>query len=143
MPRSRRRYRDRPAAGVRFAFGDAVEVIGKIEEQIQRKQFLRFENLLLLMNQLGARVGVVCARTAREQAHAIDAWRKQYRGEARVKDDSAITDADIASSNLVLFGDPANNAILAKVAAKFPIQMASKGRRKPRQGLGFSIFRPC
>jgi hypothetical protein len=63
----------------------------------------------------------VGAWTLHEQAHAIDAWRKQYRGEARVKDDSAITDADIASSNLVLFGDPSSNAILAKIAAKLPI----------------------
>ncbi|HET6248324.1 MAG TPA: prolyl oligopeptidase family serine peptidase [Tepidisphaeraceae bacterium] len=57
-----------------------------------------------------------------EEAHAIDAWRKQFRGEARVKDDSAVTDADIAGSNLVLWGDPSSNAILAKIADKLPIK---------------------
>ena len=64
---------------------------------------------------------------AHEQAHAIDAWRKQFRGEARVKDDSAITEADIASSNLVLWGDPSSNAILAKIAGKLPIRWDAAG----------------
>ncbi len=61
------------------------------------------------------------AWVAKEQAHAIEHWRKQFRGEARVKDDTAITDADIAGSNLVLWGDPSSNAVLAKVAARLPI----------------------
>jgi hypothetical protein len=64
---------------------------------------------------------------AKEEAHAIDAWRKQFRGEARVKDDSAITDADIASSNLVLWGDPASNSVLAKIAGKLPILWDAQG----------------
>src|SRR5262249_35791842 len=33
----------------------------------------------------------------KEMAHAIDHWRKQFRGDARVRDDSSITDADIAA----------------------------------------------
>jgi pimeloyl-ACP methyl ester carboxylesterase len=58
----------------------------------------------------------------REQAHAITHWRQQFRGEAIVKDDKAITDADIAESNLVLWGDPSSNAVLAKIADKLPIK---------------------
>ncbi len=42
--------------------------------------------------------------------HATDHWRKQFRGDAPVKDDTEITDADIANSNLVLWGDPMSNA---------------------------------
>jgi len=49
-------------------------------------------------------------------------WRRQFRGDAPIKDDSSISDADIASSNLVLWGDPQSNAILAKLADKLPIQ---------------------
>ena len=60
--------------------------------------------------------------TAGEMAHAIDQWRKQFRGEARVKDDTAIDDNDIASSNLVLWGDPSSNAILKKIADRLPIR---------------------
>ncbi len=44
------------------------------------------------------------------------------RGDARVKDDSQINDADIASSNLVLWGDPQSNSTLAKLADKLPIR---------------------
>ena len=56
-----------------------------------------------------------------EMAHAIDHWRKQFRGEARVKDDTSIGDDDIASSNLVLWGDPSSNAVLKRIAGKLPI----------------------
>src|ERR1041385_8575022 len=54
--------------------------------------------------------------------HAIDHWRKQFRGEARVVEDKNINEAQIAESNLILFGDPSSNAVLAKIAAKLPIQ---------------------
>ena len=47
------------------------------------------------------------------------------RGDAQVKDDSAVTDADIAANNLVLWGDPKSNQILARIAAKLPIQWTS------------------
>ncbi|HEX4795167.1 MAG TPA: prolyl oligopeptidase family serine peptidase [Humisphaera sp.] len=65
--------------------------------------------------------------TTTEMAHAIEHWRRQFRGEARVKDDSAISDADIASSNLVLWGDPSSNAILAKIADKLPVKWDASG----------------
>ena len=49
-----------------------------------------------------------------EMDRAIEHWRRHFRGEARVKDDTAITDADIASSNLVLWGDADSNALVKK-----------------------------
>jgi dienelactone hydrolase len=64
----------------------------------------------------------VGAWTSAEMKHAIEHWRKQFRGEARVKDDSAVTEADIAAHNLILWGDPSSNAILAKIADKLPIR---------------------
>lgn len=62
-----------------------------------------------------------------EMAHAVDHWRRQFRGEARVKDDSAVSESDIADSNLVLWGDPSSNKILAKIADKLPIRWTSDG----------------
>ena len=62
------------------------------------------------------------AWTQKEMAHAVQEWRHQFRGDAIVKDDSAITDADIASSNLVLWGDPQSNKVLAKIADKLPVK---------------------
>jgi hypothetical protein len=57
-----------------------------------------------------------------EMGHAVEHWRKQFRGEARVKDDTAVTEEDIAAHNLVLWGDPASNKLLAKIADKLPIR---------------------
>jgi hypothetical protein len=59
--------------------------------------------------------------TAAEMKHAIEHWRLQFRGEPRVKDDKDITEADILAHNLILWGDPSSNAILAKVIGKLPL----------------------
>lgn len=59
--------------------------------------------------------------TRSELEHAIVHWRKQFRGHARVKKDSEITEDDVASANLILFGDPKSNAILGRIAEKLPI----------------------
>jgi dienelactone hydrolase len=63
---------------------------------------------------------------AKEMEHAVTHWRQQYRGDARVTTDDALTDAEIASSNLVLWGDPSSNKVLAKIADKLPIKWTSK-----------------
>lgn len=67
--------------------------------------------------------------TKSEEEHAIRMWRTQMRGDAPVKDDTAVTDADIAASNLVLWGDPQSNKILARIADKLPIQWTADSIR--------------
>ena len=52
---------------------------------------------------------------------AVNEWRRQFRGTPPVKNDSEVTDDDIAQANLVLWGDPSSNSILAKIADKLPI----------------------
>jgi len=66
---------------------------------------------------------------AAELRHAIDHWRRQFRGEARVKDDNDITDADIADHNLILWGDPSSNTVLAKVVERLPVKWGKDGVR--------------
>ncbi len=66
---------------------------------------------------------------AAEEAHAIDHWRRQFRGEARVKDDAAVTDEDIAAHNLILWGDPGSNKVLARIADKLPIKWDAQNVR--------------
>lgn len=56
-----------------------------------------------------------------ELEHATGFWRKVFRGDARLKDDTAITETDIVDSHLVLWGDPSSNAILAKILTKLPL----------------------
>jgi hypothetical protein len=65
--------------------------------------------------------------TLRELEHAADQWRKIFRGEAPIKTDGEITDADIANSNLILFGDPSSNAVLKRIADKLAIRWEGQG----------------
>jgi hypothetical protein len=57
----------------------------------------------------------VQAWVEKELKHAVDHWRSQFRGDARVVDDKAVTAEHIKSSHLVLFGDAASNAMIAKL----------------------------
>jgi hypothetical protein len=87
-----------------------------------------FMDRFLMVRPTGkARSDAVAKWTANEMAHAIDHWRRQFRGELQPKDDRDVTDADIANNNLVLWGDPSSNAIVAKIADKLPIGWTAKG----------------
>ncbi len=57
-----------------------------------------------------------------ELDRAIVEWRKVFRGDARVKDDIAITPDDAKNANLVFWGDPGSNKALAKLLPMLPIQ---------------------
>ena len=61
-----------------------------------------------------------------ELDHAQFEWRRQFRGDAPTKDDKAITDADIANNNLVLWGDPSSNAVLARIIDKLPLKWSKE-----------------
>jgi hypothetical protein len=69
-----------------------------------------------------ARHDAVGKWAAGELDRATREWRRQMRGDARVKDDSAVTSEDIAGANLVLWGDPASNSVLGRIADKLPIR---------------------
>lgn len=64
----------------------------------------------------------VGAWTKAEMERASFEWRRQFRGDAPAKADKDINDADIAANNLILWGDPQSNAVLAKIIAKLPIE---------------------
>jgi hypothetical protein len=56
-----------------------------------------------------------------ELERAIEHWRRHFRGDARVVNDTDVTEQMIASANLVLWGDPSSNSVLAKIADRLPI----------------------
>jgi hypothetical protein len=58
---------------------------------------------------------------AGEQEHAVAHWRQQFRGDARIVADRDVSDTDVAAHNLILWGDPSSNAVLAKIADRLPI----------------------
>jgi dienelactone hydrolase len=67
-------------------------------------------------------------RWEQEQAdYAISEWVHFFRGEPRVKKDTELTAADIASSHIVLFGDPSSNAVYRRIASRLPIQWRADG----------------
>jgi pimeloyl-ACP methyl ester carboxylesterase len=61
-----------------------------------------------------------------ELSRAIEHWRRQMRGVARVIDDTDLDEATLASSNIVLWGDPNSNAVLGKIAGRLPIAWTEK-----------------
>ena len=53
-------------------------------------------------------------------------WHRYFRGDLPVKDDTAVTDEDIERCNLILFGDPGSNALIARVLPKLPVTWTEK-----------------
>jgi poly(3-hydroxybutyrate) depolymerase len=82
-----------------------------------------FMNSFLMVRPTGAATHEAIQKwTKAEQDRAIHEWRTQFRGDAQVKDDTAVTDAEIAENNLILWGDPQSNKVLARIVDKLPIQ---------------------
>jgi hypothetical protein len=53
-------------------------------------------------------------------------WRQYFRGELPVKDDTEITDDDLKSSNLILFGDGGSNKWIAQALPKLPLKWSAE-----------------
>jgi hypothetical protein len=61
----------------------------------------------------------------REMEAKAAQWRAIYRGEVRMKNDVDVTDSDLAAHNVVLWGDPSSNALLAGLLPKLPLRWDS------------------
>jgi hypothetical protein len=71
-----------------------------------------------------------------EFARATNAWRGQFRGYARVKQDSEVSEADIREHHLILWGDPQSNRLLQRLSGKLPVEWA--GRQFKMRGKTYS-----
>ena len=49
-------------------------------------------------------------------------WRKYLRGELPIKGDSEVTSYDLANRNLILFGDPSSNSLIAEALPGLPLK---------------------
>ena len=56
-----------------------------------------------------------------EMNRAIKEWRRQFRGEAIVRNDSEVSGEDTLTANLILWGDPGSNQVLGRLLAKLPL----------------------
>lgn len=77
-----------------------------------------------------------------ELQRAIVHWRRHFRGDARVVNDTDVSDEQIRSANLVLWGDPGSNRVMARIQNDLPIQWQQEnikaGKRlfaRPQQAL--------
>jgi hypothetical protein len=66
--------------------------------------------------------GTVQRWVASEMAHFKTEWSRQFRGQVREVSDLEIDDATIRDSNLIVFGDPTANRLLAKIIGQLPLQ---------------------
>ena len=105
-----------PAAGLRKTHG----LQGPIDDA--------FMDAFVFVRPTGKPLSESLGTWAREQAdYAISEWIHFFRAEPRVKNDTDITAADIAGSNLVLFGDPSSNSIFNRLADRLPIKWRADG----------------
>ncbi|MCI0705254.1 MAG: hypothetical protein L0241_29700, partial [Planctomycetia bacterium] len=65
----------------------------------------------------------------KEMKHAVDHWRKQFRGDVEIVDDTEVLKNSLHwdDANWILWGDPQSNAVYAKMADRFPIKWSEKG----------------
>ncbi|MCA9178661.1 MAG: prolyl oligopeptidase family serine peptidase [Planctomycetales bacterium] len=61
-----------------------------------------------------------------ELERAVEHWRRHFRGDAIVKDDTQVTQQDLETHHVVLWGDVDSNALLAKLAGELPIRWTAK-----------------
>ncbi|HEY2840968.1 MAG TPA: hypothetical protein VGJ26_17565, partial [Pirellulales bacterium] len=58
---------------------------------------------------------------ASEQARFKERWRLLFRGEILEVDDRDVTDEQLSKYNILIWGDPASNKLLGRMANKLPI----------------------
>src|SRR5439155_7640932 len=78
--------------------------------------------------------GPPCHRAVQDYAEAslgrfADEWHHYFRGELPVKNDTDVTDEDLRTRNLILFGDPGSNLWIAKVLPHLPLEWSKQTLR--------------
>lgn len=107
-------------------FGDKLRILRK-HHDLQGPIDDAFMDSFVIVQPSGRANSRLFGRWSRsEMRHAVKHWRQQFRGDARVKFPHEINWTDIAGSNLVLFGDPSSNPVIAKIADKLPIKWTAR-----------------
>lgn len=63
-----------------------------------------------------------------ELTAAVHLWRDVFRGDAPVKSDTDVNTDDIRDRNLILWGDPSSNKVLAKLVAEGKLPLTWDGK---------------
>lgn len=104
-------------------------IVHSLPEQLRKRHNLQgpiddaFMDSFIFVRPTGTAANEAVGKWAdAELTRAIEHWRRHFRGDARVVNDVDLTDEMIQSSNIVLWGDPKSNSVLARIADKLLIQ---------------------
>jgi Prolyl oligopeptidase family len=125
-------------SGDKWAVADAPPTGGKVpglQGPIDDAFLSRFVMVRPTGKPLNDKVGKWAAA---EMKHATVHWRRQFRGEAPVKDDKQVTEDDMKNANLILWGDPSSNSVLKKIADKLPVRWGAGGVTLPETKLKYA-----
>jgi hypothetical protein len=82
-----------------------------------------FMERFLMVRPTGQAMNPLAAKWAEAQlAQAMSDWELQFRAKPLVKDDNDVTGADIADCNLIIWGDPQSNSLIARVIDQLPLK---------------------
>ena len=56
-------------------------------------------------------------------------WHHYFRGELPIRDDTAVTEDDVRTKNLILFGDPGSNSWITKALPLLPVEWSKEKLR--------------
>lgn len=119
-------------AYLNFHLTDKKWVIGSTKTTLVKKHNLQgpvddaFMSAFIVVKPTGASKNKLFDSWSKsEMDRFIIQWRRQFRGDAIVKNDVDITAADL-SSNLIVFGDTESNSIIAKVKNKLPLKWTAE-----------------
>ena len=62
-----------------------------------------------------------------ELKRAIKEWRRQMRGDVRIKSDADVNEEDIANYHLILWGTPLTNSIIGRIVEQLPLRWKEDG----------------
>ena len=81
-----------------------------------------FMDRFLMVRPTGQAMNRLAAQwTEAQLGQALSDWELQFRAKPLVKDDGDVTGADIADCNLILWGDPESNSVIARVIDQLPL----------------------
>ena len=72
-----------------------------------------------------------------------DEWQHYFRGELPVKNDVDVTEDDVRSRNLILFGDPGSNPWIARVVPHLPLHWTPKSLEMAGRKLNAADYLPA
>ena len=102
-----------------------------------------FLDAFLLVRPTGPALNAATGKwVAQELDRAVREWRRHYRGDVRIKDDTAVTPDDAQRYHLILWGDPQSNAQLRELRDQLPIRWDADKVATPNQSFASASHLP-